>query len=118
MARRCGPGARRSAVAHARTRQLPGLAASRSGGSPGLLATRTDSVPRLVPVLLIIGLLLAAALAAAIIGSQRRLPPPFGLAAPGLVAFIADGDVWTANPDGSNRVRLSTDPRIDGFPRC
>ena len=55
-------------------------------------------------------------MAIALVGSQRRLPPPFGLAAPGVVAFVADGDLWTANPDGSDRVRLTTDPRIDGFP--
>jgi Tol biopolymer transport system component len=69
-----------------------------------------------VPVLLLLGLLLAIAVALAIVGSQRRLPPPFGLAAPGVVAFVADGDVWTADPDGSNRVQLTTDARIDGFP--
>ena len=33
-----------------------------------------------------------------------------------MVAFIADGHVWTSNPDGSNRVQLTSDPRIDGFP--
>jgi hypothetical protein len=94
-----------------RTRQLPGWLLPERW-LPMRLATRMASVPRLVPVLLIIGLLLAAAVAVAIVGSQRRLPPPFGLAAPGLVAFVADGDLWTANPDGSNRARLTTDPRI------
>ena len=34
----------------------------------------------------------------------------------GLVAFVADGHLWTANPDGSGRVQLTSDPRIDGFP--
>ena len=83
---------------------------------PTSLSTRFASVPRLVPVLLLLGLLLAIAVALAIVGSQRRLPPPFGLAAPGVVAFVADGDIWTADPDGSNRVQLTTDARIDGFP--
>ena len=83
---------------------------------PRPLATGIASAPRLLPVLLVIGLLLAAAVAIAVVGSQRRLPPPFGLATPGLVAFVADGDLWTANPDGSNQIRLTTDPRIDGFP--
>ena len=83
---------------------------------------RTRRIPRLeagaglAPILLILGLLLALAVAMVIVGSQRRLPPPFGLAEPGLVAFVADGDIWTADPDGSNRVRLTSDPRIDGFP--
>ena len=80
------------------------------------LTTRLQPIPRLAPILLLIALLLAAALAIAMAGSQRRLPAPFGLAAPGVVAFIADGHVWTANPDGSNRVQLTADPRIDGFP--
>ena len=83
---------------------------------PMPLTTRFATGPRLAPILLILGLLLALAVAIALVGSQRRLPPPFGLAAPGVVAFVADGDLWTANPDGSNRVRLTTDPRIDGFP--
>jgi dipeptidyl aminopeptidase/acylaminoacyl peptidase len=84
---------------------------------PGLLTRRARQGSRLVPVLMLIGLvLLAAAVAIFAIGSQRRLPPPFGLAAPGLVAFVADGHVWTANPDGSGQVQLTFDPRIDGFP--
>ena len=83
---------------------------------PTSLPARLASVPRLVPVLLLLGLLLAIAVALAIAGSQRRLPPPFGLAAPGVVAFVADGDIWTADPDGSNRLQVTTDPRIDGFP--
>ena len=77
---------------------------------------RLEASADLAPILLILGLLLALAVAMVIVGSQRRLPPPFGLAQPGLVAFVADGDIWTADPDGSNRVRLTSDPRIDGFP--
>lgn len=77
---------------------------------------RLETSAGLAPILLILGLLLALAVAIALVGSQRRLPPPFGLAEPGLVAFVADGDIWTADPDGSNRVRLTSDPRIDGFP--
>ena len=70
-----------------------------------------------MPVLLLIGLLLlAAAIAIFTIGSQRRLPPPFGLAAPGSVAFISDGHVWTANRDGSGLLQVTLDPRTDGFP--
>ena len=97
-----------------RARPMP-AGCSPSGGFPSA-HDAVRPVPRLAPVLLIVGLLLALAVAIALVGSQRRLPPPFGLAAPGVVAFVADGDLWTANPDGSNRVRLTTDPRIDGFP--
>jgi Tol biopolymer transport system component len=83
---------------------------------PMQLTVRFQPLPRLVPILLLVGLLLAVAVAIVVVGSQRRLPPPFGLAAPGSVAFVADGDLWTANPDGSGRVQLTFDPRIDGFP--
>ena len=83
---------------------------------PTSVANRTRSLPRAVPILLLVGLLLAAALAIAIVGSPRRLPPPFGLAAPGSVAFLADGHIWTANADGSNRKQLTTDSRTDGYP--
>ena len=98
-----------------RTRPLPGwLLAERWLPTGRYVAP--PSGPRVAPMLLILGLLLALAVAIVIVGSQRRLPPPFGLAEPGLVAFVADGDIWTANPDGSNRVQLTTDARIDGFP--
>jgi Tol biopolymer transport system component len=83
---------------------------------PARLTMRLQPLPRLVPILLLVGLLLAVAVAIVVVGSQRRLPPPFGLAAPGTVAFVADGHIWTANPDGSGRVQLTSDPRIDGFP--
>ena len=83
---------------------------------PMPLKTQFALAPRLAPTLLILGLLLALAVAIALVGSQRRVPPPFGLAAPGSVAFVADGDIWTANPDGSKRVQLTSDQRIDGFP--
>jgi Tol biopolymer transport system component len=83
---------------------------------PGQRIRRFDAGRRLAPILLILSLLLAVAVATALFGSQRRLPPPFGLAAPGLVAFVADGDIWTANPDGSDRTQLTSDQRIDGFP--
>ena len=52
--------------------------------------------------LALVALLLLALLAAGLlVGSQvRRLPPPFGLAAAGQLAFDAGGDIWVAAPDG------------------
>ena len=98
-----------------RTRPLPGwLLAER--WLPMRRIGRRHSPLSLVPVLLVVSLLLAIAIAIFAAGSQRRLPPPFGLAAPGAVAFIADGHVWTANADGSRRTALTSDPRIAASP--
>lgn len=98
-----------------RTRPLPGWLLPERW-IPMQLTARLQPIPRLAPILLLIGLLLALAVAVFVVGSQRRLPPPFGLAAPGSVTFVADGHLWTANPDGSGRLQLTFDPRIDGFP--
>jgi len=61
---------------------------------------------RSILLLAALALLLAAGLAAlAVVGGQPRvptkLPPPFGLARPGLIAFDRDGRIVLANPDGS-----------------
>ena len=64
-------------------------------------------MPRLAPVLLLIALLLAAIVAIAIVGSQQRLPEPFGPAANGQVAYLSNGQVYAANPDGSNPIQLT-----------
>jgi Tol biopolymer transport system component len=61
-------------------------------------------------------LLLALALAAIFVGSQRRLPPPFGLARPGAIAYVADGEIWRANADGTGATQLTHDPRVDTRP--
>lgn len=59
-------------------------------------------VPRLpwrTIVLAIVVLALLFAAAAVYIGSrQQRIPPPFGLARNGLVAYDAGGDIFTADP--------------------
>ena len=67
-------------------------------------------------VLVLVGLILIAAVAIFVVGSARRLPPPFGLAAPGDVVFVADGHIWTADPDGSNRTQLTFDEQTDLTP--
>jgi hypothetical protein len=35
----------------------------------------------------------------------------------GKIAFFRDNDIWTVNPDGTNRVRLTTHPAQDSNPR-
>jgi Tol biopolymer transport system component len=61
-------------------------------------------LPRSTPILLFIALLIAALIAVAVfVGSRPRLPAPFGTARPGLVAFDSEGDIYVAEPDGTNR---------------
>jgi Tol biopolymer transport system component len=57
--------------------------------------------------LLLVTLLLAAVLVTILAGSHRRLPPPFGLAGNGRIAFMADGHVFTSAFDGSDREQLT-----------
>ena len=44
------------------------------------------------------------------------MPPPFGLAKPGLVAFDSGGDIFVSNADGSGRLQLTSGPAIDLMP--
>ena len=74
---------------------------------PMQLTTPLRAVPRLAPVLLLIAQLLAAIVAIAVVGSQPRLPDPFGPAANGHVAYLSNGQVYAANPDGSNPIQLT-----------
>ena len=74
---------------------------------PMQLTMPMRAVPRLAPLLLLIALLLAAAIAVVWIGSRPRLPDPFGPAANGQVAYLSNGQVYAANPDGSNPLQLT-----------
>lgn len=81
-----------------------------------------DVVRRPVPwrsiglVALLAGLVLAL-LAALIAGSQRRVPAPFGLARAGLVAYAADGDIYTVNPTTAITTAVVTGPEKDDSPQ-
>jgi Tol biopolymer transport system component len=67
------------------------------------LALRAPTMPRLVPLLLLVAaLLIAAALAVVLVGAPRRLPPPFGPAANGLIAYDTNAEIFVANADGTN----------------
>jgi hypothetical protein len=72
-------------------------------------------LPRSASVLLaVLGLLVVLAFALAVaVGSRHRLPPPFGLARPGLIAFDLGGDVYVSNPDGTGRIQLTSGPDGD-----
>jgi Tol biopolymer transport system component len=83
---------------------------------PMQLTMPLRAVPRLAPMLLLIALLLAAIVAIVMVGSRPRLPSPFGLAANGRVAYLSNGQILTANPDGSNPVQLTFGTRAAATP--
>ena len=62
---------------------------------------------------------LLALLAAAIlyVGSQQRVPAPFGLARNGLIAYSAGGDIYTADPVTGTATPIITGPETDRGPR-
>ena len=71
---------------------------------------------RAVGLLAVLGLLLAVA-AALYVGSQpQRLPPPFGAAANGLVAYSKDGDIYTVDPITGKRAAIVTGATVDDSP--
>ena len=65
--------------------------------------------------ILLIALLLAGA--AVFIGSQPRLPAPFGVARNGLIAYEAGGDIYTADPETGVATPIVAGPEIDQAPR-
>ena len=73
------------------------------------LTMRRAAAPRLAPILLLVGLLIAAMLAALFyVGSRPKLPPPFGVAANGRIAFLSDNQLYTVDPDGSGLLQITS----------
>jgi len=70
---------------------------------------RTAAVLVALLALLLAGLIYA--------GSQPRLPPPFGLAANGLVAYAKDGDIFTVDPGKGERRWVTSGEEVDAVPR-
>jgi Tol biopolymer transport system component len=66
---------------------------------------------RLAPILFALLLAVILAVGAVIVGSRQetRLPPPFGVAANGQIAFVVDGHLTLADPDGTDLVVVRTD---------
>ena len=90
----------------ARARPLPAWRLSERW-LPMQLALRAQSRPRLVPLLVALALIVAALVAVGLLaGTRRHVPPPFGLAANGQIAFVSDGKLVRENPDGSATVTL------------
>ena len=71
---------------------------------------------RTLGLLAAVALLLVAA-AAVYVGSQPRLPPAFGLAATGLVAYASAGDIYTVDPITGAREAIVSGPDADREPR-
>ena len=87
------------------------------------ITTRTIPVVRLplrqFAVLALLVALLAAALAV-YVGSQRRVPAPFGPARNGVITYISNGDIYAGDPvTGSTRLLVTsprgTNPSAPGF---
>jgi hypothetical protein len=51
------------------------------------------------------------------VGSQPRVPPPFGLAGNGLVAYAKDGDIFTVDPATGSRRWITAGSDYDDTPR-
>ncbi len=58
--------------------------------------------------LILVGLLIATTVLIGIVASARRLPAPIGLAANGRIAYVADGHIYTTDPDGANRQQVTS----------
>jgi hypothetical protein len=71
---------------------------------------------RALGTLALLGLLVAAAVAA-YVGSQARLPTPFGLARNGLITYASDGDIFTADPVTGVEKAIVSGPDTDFAPR-
>jgi Tol biopolymer transport system component len=99
----------------ARTRRIPAWLLPERWISMQLTA-RFQPVPRMAAVMVILGLLVVLAMAAVYVGSRRPTLQPFGPAANGRVAYITNGDLFTADVNGSNAVRLTDASAIEGKP--
>lgn len=71
---------------------------------------------RQLGVLALIAILLAAALAVYVGSQQTRLPPPFGVARNGLIAYSADGDIVVSERTGGGARAITVGPGIDTDP--
>lgn len=81
------------------------------------ITTRTIPVVRLPLRQLAVIALLVALLAAALavyVGSQRRVPAPFGPAKNGLIPYISNGDIYVGDPFTGNTRMLVMNPRGAG----
>lgn len=68
-------------------------------------------------VLAVAMLIVALAIGVIVVASsQRRLPPPFGPAKPGLLVVEISGHIGLMNADGTGLTMLTSAPEVDHFP--
>lgn len=83
------------------TRQRPAWTFPERWLPMSAVTSRAAMVPRFpLRIVSVVALLLIALIVGAVLigGAQRHLPPPFGLAAAGSVAYAAAGHIYTADP--------------------
>ena len=68
---------------------------------------------RMVGLGLLVITLLLGAVAVLMIGTQRNLPPPFGPARNGLIAYSSGGDIYSVDPLTGAEVALVSGPETD-----
>ncbi len=104
--------------AAARSRQRPAWSAPERWLPMGVIARPLPNRPipwRMIAIVAAIGLLAATALL--YVGSQRRIPAPFGPAANGALAIgTADGDIATVDLVTGRTSALIGGPSYDSFP--
>jgi dipeptidyl aminopeptidase/acylaminoacyl peptidase len=71
---------------------------------------------RQIGVLALLAILLAAALAVYIGTRPNRLPPPFGVADNGSIAYVIDGDIYTVDPATGVVTTIVMGPEEDSEP--
>ena len=73
------------------------------------------AVPRAAIILVTLGILAALTAGAIVVasGGDGEAPPPFGVAANGLIAYSSGGDIHVVEPDGSGDRALTSGPEID-----
>ena len=98
-----------------RTRQRPWWSSPERWLPVDLTAqTRSFAGPTLGKALLVAAILVALIGIAIVVGSRvQRVPPPFGLAANGQIAYRADGDILVADPDGTHAHAVISGPSDD-----
>ena len=67
-------------------------------------------------VIALIALLAATVVVGALVLRQPALPPAYGPADNGVLAYAADGDIVTSAADGSNVTAITTGPAVDSRP--